>query len=151
MAKARSKEEQAEYMREYRARKRQEQQRAGSIEAGATGVTSRSDKTHAACDARIAELEAEVRRLRRQVSTPAVDTSTVPGLEIHGIAAQGGTAGMAQTDPIHRPAFLAAPDDDCAACGHDRHRWVQDGVCKAPIGRGTCGCKEFATREELTF
>lgn len=121
----------------------------------APGIAPR-DKSHAACDQRIAELEA---RLRRQVSTPAVDTSTVPGLEVHGIAEQGGTAGMEQADPIHRPAFLAAPDDDCAACGHDRHRWVQEGVCKAPTfyesaGRRRetpCGCTDFATREELTF
>ena len=121
---------------------------------------------HRACDEQITSLQREVDRLRRQVSTPAVDTSTVPGLEIHGLldlAAEAGAAivggqlydsrGITRDWGVHgtRPSFVAAPDDDCAACGHDRHRWVQEGVCKAPVGRGTCGCTDFATREELTF
>jgi hypothetical protein len=40
-----------------------------------------------------------------------------------------------------KPAFLAAPDDDCAACGHDRQT-VHIEKCRI------CGCPEFVAVEE---
>lgn len=46
-------------------------------------------------------------------------------------------------EPV-RPSFLAAPDDDCLACGHDRQNWHLTGRCMAPVGRrNVCACPAF--------
>ena len=44
-----------------------------------------------------------------------------------------------------RKKLLAAPDDDCVTCHHDRHTTHPDGgACKAPTGNGrTCLCRRF--------
>lgn len=46
-------------------------------------------------------------------------------------------------------AGLAAPDDDCASCGHDRQGYHLDGVCRMPTGpRARCGCPAFVDPAE---
>lgn len=46
-------------------------------------------------------------------------------------------------------AGLAAPDDDCAACGHDRQAYHLDGICRMPTGpRSRCGCPAFVDSAE---
>lgn len=52
---------------------------------------------------------------------------------------------------VNRPAFLAAPDDDCAACHHDRQYYhlTLDGKCSYPTGpRTRCGCLVFIDAAE---
>lgn len=47
---------------------------------------------------------------------------------------------------VVRPAFLSAPDDDCAACGHDRQAFhlPADLPCRGPSAtRKSCGCPSF--------
>ena len=155
MAGKRTAQEQRDYMRDYRARKRLEQQTSKGITEGVTGVTSVAN-VHEACDRRIAELEAEMRRLSgRQVSTPKVDVSTagpvftgVEDLEnpvlrevaerINAIPRnpddQMALPGAPKTFQINRPAFLAAKVDDCVSCGHEWHS-NEDGGCKAARGK----------------
>jgi hypothetical protein len=95
---------------------------------------------HAACDSRIRELEAEVGRLRggtvihAPVDSP-VDVST-PSTPVTAAAAARAHTG--------RPAFLAAPDDDCVACGHDR----QEMHMSRPDGKCRCGCPAFVDSAE---
>lgn len=54
------------------------------------------------------------------------------------------TSSAAATD--WRAKLLAAPNDDCAGCGHDRQSFHLDGSCRAPMphtkGR-RCGCETF--------
>lgn len=50
---------------------------------------------------------------------------------------------VATPDPV-LPSFLAAPDDDCLACGHDQQTYHLAGPCAFPVGRRqTCGCPAF--------
>jgi hypothetical protein len=119
----------AEWWRDYRARK------AAAAE-GAHEAPKAADP-HAQCDARIAELEAEVARLRAGVAQPArvdspVDTSTPSTPRRQLTSAQRVAAG------------LAAPDDDCVACGHDR----QGMHMSRPDGRCRCGCPAFVDSAE---
>lgn len=56
--------------------------------------------------------------------------------------------GAVQFHDGRRPSFLAAPDDDCGACGHDRQAWhlPADAPCRAPAPYapgGTCRCPAF--------
>ncbi len=46
-------------------------------------------------------------------------------------------------------AGLAAPDDDCMSCGHDRQSYHLDGPCRMPTGpRARCGCPVFVSSAE---
>ena len=52
-----------------------------------------------------------------------------------------------------RPSFLAAPDDDCAACGHDRQQYHLNagGVCWAPAPNTRsrrCDCPTYVSAAE---
>lgn len=83
-----------------------------------------------------------------------VDTSTtiasgetlVFGVDTHG------SLDRRDWTPVERrpkPPFLAAPDDDCGACGHDRQMYHLDGVCRMPTGpRARCGCPAFVDPSE---
>ena len=57
--------------------------------------------------------------------------------------------GSVQFHDGRKPGFLAAPDDDCAACGHDRQAYHLDGICRMPTGpRSRCGCPAFVDSSE---
>lgn len=52
-----------------------------------------------------------------------------------------------------KPSFLAAPDDDCAACGHDRQTYHLNagGVCRAPAPNTRsrrCDCPSYVSAAE---
>lgn len=57
------------------------------------------------------------------------------------------TVDMPTAKPVSdwRKKLLAAPDDDCVTCKHDRHTTHPGGgACKAPTGNGrTCLCRRF--------
>jgi hypothetical protein len=64
-------------------------------------------------------------------------TSVPPGSPDNDLLPAGGD------NPV-RPSFLAAPDDDCLACEHDRQAYHLDGRCTFPVGRRQqCGCPGF--------
>ena len=47
--------------------------------------------------------------------------------------------------------FLVAPDDDCGACGHDRHTYHTDGSCRMPIApKRRCGCPAYIPALDLS-
>lgn len=75
-----------------------------------------------------------------------VDTSTAADLTF--VVDTHGSRDKADWTPrqVRRPSFLAAPDDDCAACGHDRQSYhlTADGTCAFPTApRSRCGCPAF--------
>ena len=125
----------AEYQRAYRARKKTA---TDPLPAG----TSLPD-VHAACDRKIANLTAEVRRLNGLVMVYQ------PVYE--GMRDAPGNAAVAQTMlasetllpvTVSKPSFLAAPDEDCV-CGHDRHAYHVSGACGAWVNRKRCDCQGF--------
>lgn len=80
-----------------------------------------------------------------------VDTST----KARPIVAEGSLGAIAAVQGIHRsshvprPSFLAAPDDDCAACGHDRQFYHLGDKCSYPMTtRARCGCPAFVDSAE---
>lgn len=140
MVRKRTTEEAREYMRQYRAQKRGATHGATSDAGGVTAV----DKT--------------------PVSTP-LDVSGPPiistdlGAQVAEakarLDAEFGTTPPFDFRPQHRikPSFLAAPDDDCAACGHDRQQYHSnlDGVCIAPAPNTRsrrCGCPSATDASE---
>lgn len=143
----RTKEQQAEYMREYRARQK------ADLAARATRPSSQDPQVavkpvniHAACDAQITGLTAEVRRLNSLVM---VYQPVYEGMrDAPGNAAVAQTMlSMASELPVTvsretKPSFLAAPDEDCV-CGHDRHAYHLAGTCSASVGRRKCPCVGF--------
>lgn len=125
-----TREERAAYQREYRKRKRIE----GRWKAGLQDITPGTD-IHAACDARIADLETEIRRL-------------TAGVNVGSLVARPPTPSMVVSRATSKPSFLAAPDDDCSVCGHDRHTYHL-GVCTCPTGpKARCGCPAFVSAAE---
>ena len=43
-----------------------------------------------------------------------------------------------------KPSFLAAPDDDCSKCSHDRHSSQHVyGPCQAWVGKRRCLCQNY--------
>jgi hypothetical protein len=54
--------------------------------------------------------------------------------------------------PSRRPSFLAAPDDDCGVCGHDRQSYHLGPTCTMGVLRGGrrsfCGCPAFVDPAE---
>jgi hypothetical protein len=155
----------AEYQREYRARKKREAAdresvyalERGSIPDSPAAVSAamhgaRRDKekkaelaamgelagtmppfnVHAACDKRIALLE------RRLADCAASQRETF-------IATVHEAAAMAGVSRATLPGFLAAPDDDCPSCGHDRHVYNHlRGPCQCPVApRRKCLCNDY--------
>ena len=44
-----------------------------------------------------------------------------------------------------------SPDDDCGACGHDRHTYHTDGSCRMPIApKRRCGCPAYIPALDLS-
>ena len=84
---------------------------------------------HAACDARIAELEG------RPAPFP---------VEAYVTPAEYAAAHKTEIDALKALPFLSAPNDDCASCDHDRQSWHLGAVCQFPTGRrNICGCPAF--------
>lgn len=84
-------------------------------------------------------------RARRAAAGPVAPTA--PDTQDTSTAVSDGPstpAGFAAAS-IERalPHFLAAPIDDCVACGHDRQQFHLNGPCSAPKGRRRCGCVTF--------
>ena len=134
----------AAWWREYRAeKKRREVPRAVTIDETQTVKAYAPLNVHAACDAQIAALTAEVRRLNGLVMVYQ------PVYE--GMRDAPGNAAVAQTMlasetllpvTVSKPSFLAAPDEDCV-CGHDRHAYHVSGACGAWVNRKRCSCQGF--------
>jgi len=83
-----------------------------------------------------------IARAYASVDTP-VDTST-PRRELSGL-----TLNTLPNPPRPRPSYVAAPDDDCMACHHDRQSYHLNGVCTAAVTyRGRCGCPAFVDPAE---
>ena len=131
----------AEYQRAYRARKKTAT-RTDPFPAGTVMPDVHAD-VHAACDQKIANLTAEVRRLNGLVMVYQ------PVYE--GMRDAPGNAAVAQTMlasetllpvTVSKPSFLAAPDEDCV-CGHDRHAYHVSGACGAWVNRKRCSCQGF--------
>ena len=103
--KARTKDEQREYMRAYRARKKAENAAGGPPPVA-------------------------------PVKTPVQDTQDM-SREITDVKLY--TVGVTRK-PM--PSYLAAPDEACASCTHERHEWHLETPCRYPVGpRGRkCGC-----------
>lgn len=106
-----------------------------------------SGKAHLQCDERIADLEGQVKRLSGKTPvSQGLDTSS--GLSAP-VPASNAVSGL--TPAKIRPSFLAAPDDDCGACGHDRQLFHLDGACKAPAPHTKtrrCGCETYVNAAE---
>jgi hypothetical protein len=106
------------------------------------GATSRAVSVHAACDRRIALLDAEVRRLTGLLSTANPLPDPVP------VTVQNSEVLPTVVPPsaAPKPSFLAAPDEDCV-CGHDNHAYHLSGACGAWISvngrRQRCPCPSF--------
>lgn len=114
----RTKEQQAAYMREYRAKKA----------AAALELNKERD---------IAMAEEGMVPVTERV----IDMTTVPGRidAAFTIVKQDIEINRLKT----KPAFLVAPDEDCV-CGHDRHSYHLTGPCTAFIRPKTkCPCPEF--------
>ena len=91
---------------------------------------------------------------RPETTTPRVPLP--PHMDVAGFCQRDGlkwpctAALLAPPEVIQpRPSFLAAPIDECAACGHDRQSFHLAGPCQAPAGRRRCGCEPFV--EDLGF
>ena len=85
------------------------------------------------------ELQAEIHAVR--VLVPDGQSSYVPALD--------GLSGTQTTKRHTVPPFLAAPDDDCKACGHDRQSYHLAGTCAFPLDRRhRCGCPQFVDAAE---
>lgn len=129
--KARTRDEQREYMRRYRAEKKAAQQMSKSLAEGATaGVT-----------AHMVDIQLD-----------EVDTSTNPTSRMLDAMILA-TAASRMSSAQRIAAGLAAPDDDCGACGHDRQSYhlTVSGKCQAPLGTGRaqfCGCPAFVDPAE---
>lgn len=133
MPKPRTTEERTAYMRAWRAEKKRKQQESqGLQEPGAT-------PTH---------------------ETPVadtVDTSTAVAPEAiiplpYDVTPEQVAFKRAEYERI-KPSFLAAPDDDCAACGHDRQTYHLNagGVCWAPAPNTRsrrCDCPSYVSAAE---
>lgn len=118
-----------EYMREYMRAKRAQDKARGRVKGGdATPVVDTSDTSTAFNVSR--ETPIAVVRL-----SPLVTREEVAAFK------------RAEYERV-KPAFLAAPDDDCASCGHDRQTYHlnADGKCWAPAPHKRsrrCECPAF--------
>lgn len=78
------------------------------------------------------------------VSQPLDTSSAAVSIATDGTPEMHAHAEQIVTD--WRAKLLAAPNDDCAGCGHDRQSFHLDGSCRAPVphtkGR-RCGCETF--------
>ena len=122
MPKQMTKDERAAYQRDYRARKKREAEEQGLIELR-----------------------------REEPKTPVQDMSRGGAVEpLTGVSGSliDTHASSDMKDWTVRPRkslpFLVAPDDDCGACGHDRHTYHTDGSCRMPIApKRRCGCPAY--------
>lgn len=119
MVKQMSKAERAEYMRDYRARKKREE---------------------------VARAEIEVR-----VNPPVVD-SPLDVVDVSTAAPVTHLLPPAKEWLVRRPSFLAAPDDDCGVCGHDRQSYHLGPICTMGVirdgRRRLCECPAFVDSSE---
>lgn len=116
-----TKAERAAYMRDYRARKKSSD--------GAGAVQSAEQLPVPPPGSVAPPIEGGTARQKRSGNIPALD-------------GQSGTGTYA--NPLAVPSFLAAPDDDCLACGHDQQAYHLAGRCTFPISRRQpCGCPAF--------
>ena len=82
---------------------------------------------------REAEEQGLIELRREEPKTPVQDMSR------GGAAAPNVSRATSRSLP-----FLVAPDDDCGACGHDRHTYHTDGSCRMPIApKRRCGCPAY--------
>lgn len=132
---ARTKEQQATYMRDYRARL----VAAKAMQRSVDDLGAEKPDVHAACDEKIALLEAEVQRLRSTYATPR----TTP------IEAEGGLVRTPVKAKDWGRIIAPAPNDECANCGHDKQSFHLGGKCEFPLGTRRCPCPAFV--EDLGF
>lgn len=113
----------------------------------AVGQAVARANAHAQCDAKIAELEAEVARLRAGKPWPPPQRVPLSSLAEADPEANRLEVKMwdAAAKLAPKPSFLAAPDDDCHTCLHDRHANAHVyGPCQAWVAsRRRCLCGDF--------
>ena len=120
----------AAWWRDYRARKASEQQESKGLQDAATPQAQ------------------QPQQVAPPIERVEIDTATqdVSGYDAGGTLVKVVTYAERVAKP--RPSFLAAPDDDCGACGHDRQAYhlPAELPCRgpAPYARGgACRCPAF--------
>jgi hypothetical protein len=138
-------------MRLYRARKKHALVGLGETPATRAAAEAEIAKPkvdpHLQCDATIARLEAEVRRLKDALAH-------TPAYGLRAVVEDPHAAGAVVPEELipeprrtirreQKPSFLAAPDDDCV-CGHEGHAYHTAAGCSAFIRpKVKCPCKGF--------